>query len=602
MMASLEMLATLLEVLETELRRWLAQPHRWPLASPNQEALQQGAQDLSRQAAALRNERPMLIIMLMGGTGVGKSSLLNALARGNIAEAAFTRPTTREPIVYLHRHLDASRLDEALRGCKLIRHEQPGLEFKVLVDTPDLDSNETIHRDRFQAVLPTADIVLYVGSQEKYHDQAGWELFLEHRQRRAFAFVLNKWDRCLAQSSTGLRPDEDLLRDLRNTGFTDPLLFRTCAQAWAASNGTPPPNLPAEEQFPALAAWLEQGLTQREMAAIRHQGIAQLFEQLRSTLQALQPPDVSGSAAKTWSAWQQTLREEARIQAELLLACIAPHQKLIERRLSQAIGHPFRGLMGLYARLLDFGRQGFFRSRLPQLQGRAAETAPTCLDDLAGFGRSCARDTFQRSIQARLRALGDRLVAQADDAELPIGGLGADLSAQLLALSEESYAEAVTRTLHLAEQSLAGEASWRKKFRFLWTWLGDLVPLAIFVLVLMWQLYAKFFTNAYVSVGDLVLLPPVAALLGMTLLYWLYRWTVPITWSRLTPLAGRQLRQGLRADLATALQGLPEHQAILLAEERRQVGQLLEQVERGVQNVQQQEKLAQVAVLYSQSV
>src|SRR5215467_1880200 len=109
---------------------------------------------------------------------------------------------------------------------------RPALESKIIVDTPDLDSNDRTNREKLLQVLPVADIVLYVGSQEKYHDKLGWELFLQQRQRRAFAFVLNKWDRCLHAFASGLRPDEDLLSDLRAEGFENPMLFRTCAQTW----------------------------------------------------------------------------------------------------------------------------------------------------------------------------------------------------------------------------------------------------------------------------------------------------------------------------------------------------------------------------------
>ena len=55
------------------------------------------AADLQRQAEALQLEKPLLIIILMGGTGVGKSTLLNALAGGAVAKASFARPTTRGP-------------------------------------------------------------------------------------------------------------------------------------------------------------------------------------------------------------------------------------------------------------------------------------------------------------------------------------------------------------------------------------------------------------------------------------------------------------------------------------------------------------------------
>ena len=108
----------------------------------------------------------------------------------------FARPTTRDPVVYLHEAIDAKRLDPALQLCKLVSHDRAALRHKILVDTPDVDSNDLANREKLFRILPVADVVLYVGSQEKYHDQLGWDLFLEQKKRRAFAFVLNKWDRC----------------------------------------------------------------------------------------------------------------------------------------------------------------------------------------------------------------------------------------------------------------------------------------------------------------------------------------------------------------------------------------------------------------------
>ena len=140
------------------------------------------------------------------------------------------RPTTRDPVVYYHESIQPHRLDPALQHCKLIANDRPALEQKILVDTPDIDSNDLANREKLLQLLPVADIVLYVGSQEKYHDKLGWELFLQQRKRRAFAFVLNKWDRCQNVTS-GVGPDEDLLKDLKTEGFKDPRFQRRVKQS-----------------------------------------------------------------------------------------------------------------------------------------------------------------------------------------------------------------------------------------------------------------------------------------------------------------------------------------------------------------------------------
>src|SRR5229473_5346507 len=133
----LRTLAPALRELERRLRAWLNTKHRYPLTTLQHATLEGLAGDLDRQAEALQLEKPLLVIMLMGGTGVGKSTLLNALAGGTIAQASFTRPTTRDPVVYYHESVKPERLDSSLRHCKLVPHDRPTLAQKILVDTPD---------------------------------------------------------------------------------------------------------------------------------------------------------------------------------------------------------------------------------------------------------------------------------------------------------------------------------------------------------------------------------------------------------------------------------------------------------------------------------
>ncbi len=162
-----------------------------------------GAADAAEAAAARVGERAgfggeAYVMALAGGTGVGKSSLLNALAGHTVSAVRAVRPTTDEPLAWVA----ASRREEvapllAWLGVRhVVEHADPTLSAAVILDLPDMDSVRTEHRARVDELLPRIDAVTWVGDPEKYDDGRlhGYIRSMDEHADR-MQFVVNKADR-----------------------------------------------------------------------------------------------------------------------------------------------------------------------------------------------------------------------------------------------------------------------------------------------------------------------------------------------------------------------------------------------------------------------
>lgn len=162
--------------------------------------------------------RPLLIAF-MGGTGVGKSALLNRLAGKPIAQSGEARPTSRE--VTLFHHQSAKLPNCPLHDIRIAQHTNDAHKNRVWIDMPDFDSTDSHNRALVLQWLPWIDVVIYVVSPERYKDIKAWQLLRAEGMRHAWLFVMNHWDR--GQEAQAL----DFIKQLNVAGFSSPLIFKT---------------------------------------------------------------------------------------------------------------------------------------------------------------------------------------------------------------------------------------------------------------------------------------------------------------------------------------------------------------------------------------
>ena len=121
------------------------------------------ARDVLAQASHRRRLAPeTTVAALLGATGSGKSSLANALTGSEVSRTARTRPTTTQPLAVVP--------DTAVEAAELLDWLAVGHrsrvdggwalgETTVLVDLPDIDSDEPAHRASIRRSTPTASFI-----------------------------------------------------------------------------------------------------------------------------------------------------------------------------------------------------------------------------------------------------------------------------------------------------------------------------------------------------------------------------------------------------------------------------------------------------------
>lgn len=275
----------------------------------------------------LERSRVAAVVTLVGSTGAGKSTLLNALAGQRIAQEGEDRPTTSAPVVYRPRDADLGDLLDGLPGAapRIVDYDPAPSDQdtrgasggaawsgQVLIDAPDTNSVETLHREVVGALAARSDVLVIVTHRQSIAELSSARFVDAFSGRRGMLFVLNRIDELTPSNRAALVAQ---LRELAAGRFRAP---DAPVLAVSARDAQGDPNQP---EWRALLHELHALATSDAVGGVRRRNalgaVASLAELTRSVepaaldaLNALEAATREGAAG-----WRQDV--EAAVQERL---------------------------------------------------------------------------------------------------------------------------------------------------------------------------------------------------------------------------------------------------------------------------------------------
>ena len=396
-------------------RRLLAAAPGWSGGPADQSGLAVILDDLG---TALQNIDGRLVLGLLGGTGVGKSTLISALAGEPISASSPVRPTTSRPVVY--RHQDFPALTR-ISGAEVV-HQVEALRNVAIIDFPDFDSLETAHHGQVMDHLNDLDLVIWVTDHHKYADRRLYEVMSEVKARigrAGQAALLNKSDELLALDDGGEALDyllESFSTQLAEFGgWTGPPPWPVSAAAALDHPGDPTAGglTPLRELLAGLA-------DAKYRRAIEHGNIGARQANFLARLEQAAQPEQWLTEVKALEELQGGLRPGLALDGDLTALTLSRPAYLnpLVDRLKKETG----GLLSLFTDAWDFA---LLRLKpAPELPPAAPEpSAPGLAGYLAGRSEDLAaitgqsarlnRDELSRQSRAVIQKALDQHLAKA---------------------------------------------------------------------------------------------------------------------------------------------------------------------------------------------
>lgn len=281
------------------------------------------------------------VVCLVGSTGAGKSTLVNALAGATIATPGVHRPTTTAPVVYAPTDLADERLaiwtdDPSLGEVRVVRYTpRPGAPWagQVFIDAPDVNSVAEHHRERVRTLVGTADFLLVVLHRQSIAEASPVSFLDQWADRRELLFVLGHADQLTAEAREALIAQISGIATER-WGITSPRVL-----ALSASHAVEDPTDP---DFLALVAALRRLAETEVVEGVRRTRLHGTLAALRRELAGARD-EASADLEALGGDVEAALAEVRLYVGEEVTRRLSARSVDLERQLVDEVGKRWRG-------------------------------------------------------------------------------------------------------------------------------------------------------------------------------------------------------------------------------------------------------------------